>query len=236
VVLDNYKAYIRRNPDAPDAKTTRASILTARLRAAILRGDLKPGQKINLDRLRDEYDVSLSPLREAISRLSIDGLVHTQDQRGSTIAPLTLCELTEIGRLRREVDVLALRAAMARGGAAWRSDLQSNAVELHTVSHTTNAKHFDEIWSIAHTDFHKALVSGSQMPMLIAFCMNLHDLHDRYRRQLSPPSASYSDLWREHAEIASCALSGAVDVAVLALQTHFDTEIAALAEQLENGS
>jgi DNA-binding GntR family transcriptional regulator len=236
VVQDNYKAYIRRDADAPNAKTTRASVLTARLRAAILRGDLKPGQKVNLDRLRDEYGVSLSPLREAISRLSIDGLVLTQDQRGSTIAPLTPSELTEIGRLRREVDVLALRTAMARGGTTWRSDLRAMAVELHTASQSTDAEHFDEIWSIAHTKFHKALVSGSQMPMLIAFCMNLHDLHDRYRRQLSPPNASYIDLWREHAEIASCVLSGGADVAVLALQRHFDNEIAALAEQLENAS
>nr|WP_289846652.1 GntR family transcriptional regulator [Pacificibacter marinus] len=210
--------------------------MTARLRAAILRGDLKPGQKVNLDRLREEYNVSLSPLREAISRLSIDGLVHTQDQRGSTIAPLTLCELSEIGRLRREVDVLALRTAMARGGTAWRSELRATAVELHTASQSTEADHFDEIWSIAHTDFHKALVNGSHMPMLIAFCMNLHDLHDRYRRQLSPPIRSYSDLWREHAEIASCILNGDTDVAALALQRHFDKEIASLAEQLESAA
>lgn len=225
---------MRRNPDAPEAKTTRASVLTARLRAAILRGDLKPGQKVNLDRLRDEYDVSLSPLREAISRLSIDGLVHAQDQRGSTIAPLTLSELTEIGRLRREVDVLALRTAMARGGTTWREDLRSKAVELHAASQSTSAEHFDEIWSIAHTDFHRAVVGGCQMPMLIDFCMNLHDLHDRYRRQLLPPMTSYNDLWREHAEIASCILSRGGDVAVIALQTHFDKEIAALAELLEN--
>ncbi|MEM5475541.1 GntR family transcriptional regulator [Pacificibacter sp. AS14] len=235
-MLDNYKAYIRRDPDAPNSKTTRASVLTARLRAAILRGELKSGQKVNLDRLRDKYGVSLSPLREAISRLSIDGLVHTQDQRGSTIAPMTLRELTEIGRLRREVDVLAMRTAMAHGGTEWRSNLRTMAVELHTASQSTAAEYFDEIWSIAHTNFHKALVSGSQMPMLNAFCMNLHDLHDRYRRQLSPPDVSYSGLWREHAEIASCVLNGSADVAALALQAHFDKEIATLAERLENAS
>jgi GntR family carbon starvation induced transcriptional regulator len=235
-VQDNYEAYIRRSSGATNGKTTRASVLTARLRAAILRGDIKPGQKVNLDRLRDEFGVSLSPLREAISRLAIDGLVQTQDQRGSTISPLTLCEITEIGRLRREVDVLALRTAMARGGAVWKSTLRTAAVELHTAASAEGDEHFDEIWSVAHTNFHKALVCGSQMPMLIAFCMNLHDLHDRYRRQLSPPSISFSDVWREHAEIASCALAGDVSVAARALQTHFDTEIAALAEQLENAS
>lgn len=236
LVLDNYKAYIRRSSDAPNAKTTRASVLTARLRGAILRGDLKPGQKVNLDRLRDEYGVSLSPLREAISRLAVDGLVQTQDQRGSTIAPLTVRELSEIGRLRREVDILALRTAMTRGGTAWRSNLRAMAVELHTASLAKDNDHFDEIWSVAHTNFHRAMVDGCRMPMLIAFCMNLHDLHDRYRRQLSPPDASYADIWREHAKIASDVLAGDAAAAALALQMHFDTEIAALAEQLENAS
>jgi GntR family carbon starvation induced transcriptional regulator len=236
LVLDNYKAYIRRASDGPDGKTTRASVLTARLRAAILRGDLKPGQKVNLDRLRDEYGVSLSPLREAISRLAVDGLVQTQDQRGSTITPLTSCELEEIGRLRREVDILALRTAMARGGVVWHANLRETAVALHTASRFEDDENFDEIWSVAHTNFHKAMISGSQMPMLVAFCMNLHDLHDRYRRQLSPPNVPYGEVWREHAEIASCALSGDVEATVLALQTHFDTEIVSLAERLKNAS
>jgi DNA-binding GntR family transcriptional regulator len=145
-----------------------------------------------------------------------------------------LCEITEIGRLRREVDILALRAAMASGGSAWRSNVRAMAFELHAASQAEGTEHFDEVWSVAHTNFHKALVSGSQMPMLIAFCMNLHDLHDRYRRQLSASSASYVDIWCEHAEIASCVLAGNVEVAVAALQTHFDVEIGALAEQLEN--
>lgn len=232
-MLDNYKAYIRRGSGATNGKTTRASVLTARLRAAILRGDLKPGQKVNLDRLRDEFGVSLSPLREAISRLAVDGLVKTQDQRGSTISPLTLGELQEIGRLRREVDVLALRTAMSRGGTAWAQKLRQTAVELHRVSQEEGTETFDEIWSVAHTDFHEALICGCEMPMLIAFCMNLHDLHERYRRQLVAPSMPYADTWREHAQIASCALSGDAAIATLALQTHFDKEISALAKQLD---
>lgn len=209
-------------------------MLTARLRAAILRGDLKPGQKVNLDRLRDEYGVSLSPLREAISRLAVDGLVQSQDQRGSTISPLTRCELQEIGRLRREVDVLAMRAAMARHDVEWQENLRAMTVALHTASKSESVEHFEEIWAVAHTNFHKALISGSQMPMLIAFCMNLHDLHDRYRRQLSPPSTPYSVVWCEHAELASCVLAGNADAAALALQAHLDTEIAGLVEQIEN--
>ena len=62
---NDYQAYIRRVTGEGTYKSTRANVLTARLRAAILRGDLEPGHKINLDRLRSEFGVSLSPLREA---------------------------------------------------------------------------------------------------------------------------------------------------------------------------
>jgi len=231
-MLDNYKAYIRRCSVTPGGKTTRASDLTARLRATILRGDLKPGQKVNLDRLRDQYGVSLSPLREAVTRLAVDGLVKTQDQRGSTIAPLTLSEINEIGRLRREVDIFALRESMAHGGSDWIEKVRSCAVEFHSISRDETIPHFEEKWSIAHAEFHQALVCGCDMPMLIAFCMNLHDLQDRYRRQLAPSSTSYLNAWRVHAKIASNVLSGNEQAACLALRSHFDTEITALAEQL----
>ncbi|MEN8872491.1 MAG: GntR family transcriptional regulator [Pacificibacter sp.] len=231
-MLGNYDAYIRRNSGPSNGKSTRASILTARLRASILRGDLKPGQKVNLDRIRDELGVSLSPLREAISRLAVDGLVLTQDQRGSTIAPLTHCELAEIGRLRREVDVLALRTAIKYGKDDWAENLRKCSLDFHAASRDSTVEDFDEIWSIAHMRFHEALIQGCRMPMLIAFCMNLHDLHDRYRRQLLPSSKPWSELWREHAEIATLALNGDTDAATEALRDHLDVEIAGLAEQL----
>lgn len=231
-MLDNYDAYVRRNSAASGSKATRASLLTARLRAAILRGDLKPGQKVNLDRIRDELGVSLSPLREAISRLAVDGLVQTQDQRGSRIAPLTHCELTEIGRLRREVDVLALRTAIKYGKDEWAGNLRKCSLDFHAASRDSTVEHFDEIWSVAHTRFHQALIQGCQMPMLIAFCVNLHDLHDRYRRQLLRSSKPWLELWREHAEIATHALNGDTDAATEALRDHLDVEIAGLAEQL----
>lgn len=232
MVLDGYKAYIRRSSSLTEGKTTRASDLTALLRASILRGDLKPGQKVNLAQLRVEYGVSLSPLREAISRLAVDGLVKIQDQRGSTIAPLSLSEIEEIGQLRREVDVLALRASMSRRKAVWFEKVRAAAVELHGISRDETAHDFEEKWSIAHTEFHEALICGCEMPMLIAFCMNLHDLQERYRRQLPLPSSSYLGEWRVHAEIASSVLAGDEATAVRALRSHFDSDITALAELL----
>ncbi|RPE67164.1 DNA-binding GntR family transcriptional regulator [Pacificibacter maritimus] len=229
---DDYTAYIRRTAQQPVKNATRASILTARLRAAIIRGDLKPGQKVNLDQLRAQYNVSLSPLREAISRLSVDGLVKSLDQRGSTIAPLTLVELNEIVQLRREVDVYALREAIKRGGDNWKARLRGAAVVLHSAATAKAGPEFEENWSVAHTAFHSELISGCKMPLLIDFCLNLHDLQDRYQRQLAPQLARCVEVWRIHAAIATHAVNGEADSAALAFLTHFDKEIVTVTEQL----
>src|SRR5690348_17777049 len=98
-----------------DDKNTIASQLVHRLREAIVSGDLRPGSKINLARVRERFDVSLSPLREALARLIADGLVEFEDNRGYRVAPVSLPNLAEVTCLRVEFECLALRHAMATG-------------------------------------------------------------------------------------------------------------------------
>ena len=104
-----------------DAKNTKASQLVDRLREAILSGELKPGSKINLDTTRKALDVSLSPLREALARLIAVGLVELHDNRGYSVAPVSLKNLAEITRLRVETESLALSIAIKNGDSAWES-------------------------------------------------------------------------------------------------------------------
>ena len=87
--------------DTADPKNTLATQLVDKLREAILTGRLEAGSKINLERVRESCGVSLSPLREALARLSADGLVRFSDNRGYRVTPISLADLEEIGRLRR---------------------------------------------------------------------------------------------------------------------------------------
>jgi len=65
-----------------DAKNTLASHLVDRLREEILAGNLAPGSKINVENIRRNFGVSLSPLREAFSRLIAVGFVELHDNKG----------------------------------------------------------------------------------------------------------------------------------------------------------
>ena len=78
---------VMQHPPEDREKKTIASRVSHEIRQAILRGDMKPGSKINLDRLRTGYDISLSPCAQAPASWSRTRLVELEDLRGYRVAP-----------------------------------------------------------------------------------------------------------------------------------------------------
>ncbi len=204
----------------PRRKETISSRISALLRDAILCGDLAPGSKINLDRLRERYDISISPLREAVSRLVADGLVEFEDQRGYRVVPVSLENLTEVTRLRVEFEVLALRTSIERGDLDWESDVIRAHHLLTRADRDDTRPDKMEVWEAAHSEFHMALIQGCGMPILLTFCSVLHKMNDRYRRLYLPRDLSGRDVQAEHEEIAMAATAHDTDRACAALRAH----------------
>jgi DNA-binding GntR family transcriptional regulator len=203
-----------------DKKNTIASQLVDRLREAILAGDLKPGTKINLDRTREKFEVSLSPLREALARLIADGLVAFEDNRGYWVAPVSLANLVEVTHLRSEIESLALRNAIAAGDLSWESDVIRALHRLNrTIRDPARPESFEQ-WEAAHTDFHLALIAGCGMPQLLSFCRVLHNLNDRYRRIFLRTQPGDRNVGVEHSEIAQGAVARDVEFACGRLRDH----------------
>ncbi|MFC6762278.1 GntR family transcriptional regulator [Sulfitobacter porphyrae] len=104
-------------PNAKAAsKPTIAAQVVAKLRHDILHGILAPGAKLNLDKLRESMDVGLSPLREAVTRLVVEGLIEAEAQRGYTVASISVSNLDEVCALRLELEPYALRKSIENGG------------------------------------------------------------------------------------------------------------------------
>jgi DNA-binding GntR family transcriptional regulator len=190
-----------------DGKSTKASRLVDRLREAILSGELRPGTKINLDSLRRALDVSLSPLREALARLIAVGLVELHNNRGYTVAPVSAHNLAEITRLRVEFESLALSSAIERGDVAWESDVMRCLHRLNRTERDAGNARTLEAWEHAHRDFHISLLAGCGMPLLLNFCLVLHNLNDRYRRVFLVTSGGDRNVIAEHSEIAQGAVA-----------------------------
>ena len=219
-----------------DPKNTKASQLVDRLREAILSGELKPGSKINLDTTRKALDVSLSPLREALARLIAVGLVELRDNRGYSVAPVSLENLAEITRLRVETECLALSIAIKNGDSAWESAViralhRLNRIVRDPLDHLTI-----EAWESAHQEFHSALIGGCRMPLLLNFCVTLHNLNDRYRRTFLVDHGGDRNVGSEHSDIAQGAVARDHDYACEKLREHIQRTGSNLLQRLARDS
>jgi DNA-binding GntR family transcriptional regulator len=203
-----------------DGKNTMASQLVERLRQAIVSGQLEAGSKINLMRARESFEVSLSPLREALARLISDGLVQFEDNRGYRVAPVSLANLEEITWLREELETLALRRAMTIGDLDWESDIMRSLHRLNRTLRDASDPETLEQWETHHRDFHLALISGCRMPLLLGFCGVLINLNDRYRRTFLSATSGDRNVSVEHREIAEATVARDLEFACAQLRQH----------------
>jgi DNA-binding GntR family transcriptional regulator len=205
---------------ADDRKNTIATQLVDRLREAILSGEMQPGSKINLERARETFEVSLSPLREAFARLIADGLVELEDNRGYRVAPVSAKNLAEITELRADLETLALRKAMQMGDVKWESDVVRSLYWLNrTVRDPAQPETFGQ-WEAAHRDFHLTLIAACDMPQLLNFCRVLMNQNDRYRRIFLKSQPGDRNVKAEHSEIAEATVARDLDYACERLREH----------------
>jgi GntR family carbon starvation induced transcriptional regulator len=202
----------------PRTATTLADALAAELRSSILRGDVPPGTKLRLGDLRARFGVSLSPLREALSRLAAERVVMAESQRGYRVPEVSLEGLAEVNAIRCHIEPFALAESIRRGDDAWEEKLVALFHRLTKFEQHRTTRVED--WEAAHRDFHGALIAACQMPLLLQFCTVLHDLSDRYRRHFLAKYPLDRDVHAEHHAIFDAALARDVEKASGLLKQH----------------
>ncbi|TIU25958.1 MAG: GntR family transcriptional regulator, partial [Mesorhizobium sp.] len=164
MVPDDDGAFAPTTEDAPsssgfldDGKNTIGSQLASRLREAIISGELQAGSKINLDKARKTFNVSLSPLREGLARLISDGLVEFEDNRGYRVSSISLANLEEITTLREEFEVFALRESVRVGDVEWEGNVMRALHRLNRTNRDAARPETLERWEELHREFHLTL-------------------------------------------------------------------------------
>ena len=84
------------------------------LRQAILRGELKPGERLMEIKLANKLGVSRTPIREAIRKLELEGLVLMIPRRGAEVAEITEKSLNDVLEVRKALEELAVQLACER--------------------------------------------------------------------------------------------------------------------------
>ncbi|MBL8702253.1 MAG: FCD domain-containing protein [Alphaproteobacteria bacterium] len=211
----------------------------ATLRNEILRGALRAGERLRAADLRERYRLSLTPIREALTRLTSEGLVSGETHRGARVADASADDFADLMGARREIERACLARAIARGDAAWEAEIVAS---LHLLSRTRlPASPADTeamaTWEAQHRRFHAALVAACGSPWLLRVWNMLVDHSERYRmiRMLRPPSArpKARNVAAEHAAMADAVLARDQDRALALMDAHLTATERAVARHLE---
>jgi DNA-binding GntR family transcriptional regulator len=146
------------------------------VRRAILEGQLRPGETLSISDLAADLGVSHSPVREALQRLSGQGLVVLRPARTAIVAPLELEDLQEIYRLRGLIEVDAAGRAAPKLSDDHLAELER---ELDVMSAV--APDSDPFWD-SHTAFHRALMAPVFTARLQRMVTELWHAGERYLR------------------------------------------------------
>ena len=127
-----------------------------RIRADIVLGRLRPGQKLKLDGLKESYGVSVSTLREILSRLTSEGLVLAEGRRGFEVAPVSVDNLKELAELRLLLEGHAMEACFARADMEWEGRVVAAHHKLAATERlmSSNIGEPDQ-WKRYDSEFHR---------------------------------------------------------------------------------
>jgi DNA-binding GntR family transcriptional regulator len=193
-----------------------------RLRKDVLTGTFAAGVKLKVEELQAAYGFSSSPLREALSRLSQEGLVRADERRGFRVAALTPDDLEDITRMRLMLDVPALREAIEHGDDAWEAAIVAAFYRLEKIESRLpdGPVILDEEWSGLHRDFHAALIAACPSQRQLAWSASLFDQAERYRRFSARFRRSARRKSTEHKRLMDATLRRDGDTACALLTDH----------------
>lgn len=198
---------------------TRATSVYDSIRRDIMGGEIRPGERLLFDALRERYACGISPLREALNRLYSEGWVAQEEQRGFRAAETSEDELRQLVETRVLVEGAAIAAALKRRDEAAEEHLVLAFHRLRKAHRLVDGRR-SEAWERLHKAFHVALVAGAGLPRATAFCSQLFDVAERYRILCAAhyPERNERD---EHAQILEAYLDGDADRTVALLSAHY---------------
>lgn len=221
--------------DVPNGTLTEQVLV--RLHEDIVNGHLPASKKLRVQDLSRRYGVGASPLREALSRLTSDGLVVAESNRGFRVAPLSLADFEDIVDNRRRVETLALTRSIRSGDDAWEGNLIAAFHQLRKLEATyrPNAKLVDPTrdWEKRHRAFHQALIAACPSPWLLHFDRLLVSQFDRYRRHVILEGVDARRGREQEDELVKAALARQAKQAARLLDAHIADFAAAIARLLK---
>ena len=198
------------------------------LRQAILLGELKPGERLMEIHLADKLGVSRTPIREAIRKLELEGLVTMVPRKGAEVAQITEKSMNDVLEVRRALDALCAELACDR----------ITDEELEALGHACEdfgaAVRTKDLKQIAQADvaLHDIIVKATGNQRLIQLVNNLSEQMYRYRFEYIKDTNQHETLVEEHRIIYQSIANKDKQTAAEAAKTHIDNQEKAIIRQI----
>jgi DNA-binding GntR family transcriptional regulator len=204
-----------------------------RIRADIIFGRLAPGARLRLDRLAGDYGASVSTLREILSRLTSEGLVIAEGQRGFQVTPVSPEGFQDVAAMRLLLETYAIPLSFGAGDLEWESRVVAAHHKLAFMERRMLAgdQNVTEIWKQYDREFHQCLIEACGSQTLLDLYGGVFDQYLRY--QMVAVVFRGEIAGEEHRILLDCALTRDADRACEVLTRHVN---GCVAYTLESGA
>ena len=199
------------------------------LRQAILKGELKPGERLMEIQLADRLGVSRTPVREAIRKLELEGLVVMIPRKGAEVASITESDLQDVLEVRRALEELAGSKACERITKEELVKLKEASAEFEKIIDS------GDLTMIADADmhFHDIIYQATGNARLNQILNNMTEQMYRYRMEYLKDYKRHAKLVKEHEKIISALKAGNQEKVRDAIIVHIDNQKKAIEKSLK---
>jgi GntR family carbon starvation induced transcriptional regulator len=178
------------------------------LRRELITCRLKPGDRINISSLQTRFSLSQSAIREALSRLSAEGLVEAERNRGFLAAPVSLGGYRHLVQAIMVVELPCLRASVENGDIEWELNLVSTYHRAVRILELVVAgKEEVDAYARERHSFYEALLAACDNPFLLRSWRLLYVENQRYRHLYQPLAKFELELNPQHQAILEAVLA-----------------------------
>ena len=194
------------------------------IRKAILNGELEPGERLMETQLGEKLGVSRTPIREAIRKLELEGLVVMVPRKGAQVAQFTIKDIEDVLQVRASLEALAAKLACKHMDE--RSFLK---LQLIITEYEYAAKEDDiEVMIQKDIEFHDTIALASQNDKLIQLYNNMREQVQRYRIAYLKNTEQSNSVIAEHNEILKALKNREEEVASNLATQHIETQCSSI--------
>lgn len=205
----------------PLSRQSTAELIAERLREAIVRGRLAPGQQLGEASLAAQFEVSRGPLREAMQRLVAEGLLRGERHRGIFVVELTDDDVRDVYRARKAIERSAVAEVLRGDGRAAVVRLKGPLGAMSAAARRRDSAGVAD----ADQEFHEVLVDCAGSPRLHRA---MRTLLGETRILLGELEEAYPDLSEqvaEHVALRDAIGAGDEEAALRLIDEHLDDAV-----------